>query len=542
MASRDFAIKTILTASDTQLKAAFGNAGNEVQKLGRKLQNEARQATSLWGKFKDKFKEGFLMGGGMALAGRAADFVVNKIKSIAREIPDFVEKADNIGKVSQKLGLTTDSFQRLSYAMNISDVSAESFQATFKKLNVNMAQLKTFSGLTESGLKKLDPQLMMTLRRSKDSTEAFLVTADAIKATVDPAKRAAIAQAVFGKQGQELLPILLQGREGITALMKETEKYGEILSGDTIEAAGKFQDSQKRLTASLTQIKGVALSALVTTLEPFVTKISEWVAANKELIGSKINSFLSAMVSKGTDFFNMIKPLLPVIFDLAKSVGGFFGQALKAAQPLLEKVMPLIGKLFEGIGPALVTIIDKLTPLITTLADLVSQAITFIVGDTADKHSDIGVLEPILGGQPAQDKLKLQIDARKQLDEALFRNDFSKLDKFATEQLIKNQMDDMRRTRITSFGLPIGFGKEEGIAEAMSKLNPQQQQWAKEFMSAPNAGALGLQNQLNNNIKVEVNGVPGAQVKVTQSTGQDTTSAGRTAPAIPMTRRGGDLE
>jgi len=103
-------------------------------------------------------------------------------------------------------------------------------------------------------------------------------------------------------------------------------------------------------------------------------------------------------------------------------------------------------------------------------------------------------------------------------------------------------MDDMRRTRITSFGLPIGFGKEEGIAEAMSKLNPQQQQWAKEFMSAPNAGALGVQNQLNNNIKVEVNGVPGAQVKVTQSTGQDTTSAGRTAPAIPMTRRGGDLE
>jgi hypothetical protein len=375
MASREFAVKTILTASDTQLKMAFGNAGNEVQKLGRKLQNEARQATTMWGRFRDKFKEGFMMGGGMALAGRAADFVVEKIKSIAREIPDFVEKADNIGKVSQKLGITTDSFQRLSYAMNLSDVSAESFQATFKKLNVNMAQLKTHTGLTESGLKKLDPTLMTNLRRSKDSTEAFLLTADAIKKTVDPAKRAAIAQAVFGKQGQELLPILLQGRQGITDLMKETEKYGEILSGDTIEAAGKFQDSQKRLTASLTQIKGVALSALVTTLEPFVTKMSEWVGANKELIGSKITGFLSTMVKKGTEFFNVIKPFLPAIVQIGQSAGKFFGDVFKSAGPILMQLAPVIDKLAMTLGPLVGDILEKAGPAIVSLASAISSVL-----------------------------------------------------------------------------------------------------------------------------------------------------------------------
>jgi len=541
VASRDFAIRTILTANDAQLKAAFGDAGSSVAKLGRQLQNEARQATSMWGRLKSQIKDGLFMGGGMAIANRAIGFVTDKIKSLARELPDFVEKADSIGKSSAKLGLTTDAFQRLSYAMNLSDVSAETFEGTFKKLNMGLGQLKTFSGPIESGLKRLNPQLSRNLRSAKDSTEAFLLTADAIKATVDPAKRAAIAQAVFGKQGQELLPILMQGREEITALMDETEKYGEILSGDTIEAAGKFQDSQKRLTASLTQIKGVALSTLVTTLEPFVTKISEWVAANKELIGSKIDTFLKSFVSKGTEFFNMIKPLLPAVMELAKSVGGFFGKAFQAAQPLLEKVLPVIGQLFDGIGPALVTVIDKLTPLITTLADLVAQAISFIVGDTEDKHAAIGVLEPILGGEVAAQKRESQHDARKDIQNAISSGNFSNLGQFAVEQLIADQMDDMRRRRITSFGLPFGFDKEQGVAEAMSQLNPQQQQWARGFM-APNQGQLGVQNSLNNNIKVEVNGVPGAQVKVTQDVGTQTTSAGKTAPAIPTRSRGGDLE
>lgn len=520
MSSRETAIKTILTADDTKLKAAFGNAASDVQRLGRELQDQAKNATTVWGRFQNKIKDaaappswdrfasGFSERFATAriAAKRFGEFAFEKIRDFAREIPEFVEKADNIGKSAQKLGVTTEAFQRLSYAMNLSDVSAETFEGTFKKLNMGLGQLKTMGGPIESGLKKLNPQLMMTLRKTNDSTEAFLATADAIKKTVDPAKRAAIAQAVFGKQGQELLPILLQGREGITALMKETEKYGEILSGDTIEAAGKFQDAQKRLTASFTQIKGTILSTMVTSLEPFISKMAEWVSTNKELIGTKIQSFITTSTS------------------------------------IIEKLAPLAGRLFETLGPTLLDIITKLSPVIEKLADLIAQAAKIVFGNTEDKHSDIGVLEPILGGQAAQDKSKLRIDAKKQLDEAFFKNDFSKLDQFATEQLIKDQMDDMRRKRITSFGLPFGFGKDEGVSEAMSKLNPQQQQWAKNFMAAPNAGALGVQNQLNNNIKVEVNGVPGAQVKVTQNTGQETSSAGRTAPAIPMTRRGGDLE
>lgn len=60
---------------------------------------------------------------------------------------------------------------------------------------------------------------------------------------------AALANALFGRSGYELLPILEQGRAGLNAITEEARKYGLILDATTIErnAAFTFQLKQAQL-------------------------------------------------------------------------------------------------------------------------------------------------------------------------------------------------------------------------------------------------------------------------------------------------------
>src|SRR5258708_10156011 len=62
---------------------------------------------------------------------------------------------------------------------------------------------------------------------------------------------AALANALFGRSGYELLPILEQGQGGLAAITEEARKYGLILDSTTIEryAAFTFQLKEAQLAA-----------------------------------------------------------------------------------------------------------------------------------------------------------------------------------------------------------------------------------------------------------------------------------------------------
>ena len=100
------AIKTILTANDAQLKAAFGDAGSQVAKLGKKLQDEAEKSSSKWGQFKTGFKEAFSFGAVASMGAMVGEKLVAGVEEVVKALPEFAEKAKGIGLASQKLGMS----------------------------------------------------------------------------------------------------------------------------------------------------------------------------------------------------------------------------------------------------------------------------------------------------------------------------------------------------------------------------------------------------------------------------------------------------
>lgn len=104
-----------------------------------------------------------------------------------------------------------------------------------------------------------------------DLAETLLNVADAYTQTADPAKRAQLVAAAFGKTGQELIPILEQGRVGIERLFENAAATGQILSREDIAKAENYRLAMDELGDSLREISLNAGQALI----PAITKVAD---------------------------------------------------------------------------------------------------------------------------------------------------------------------------------------------------------------------------------------------------------------------------
>lgn len=443
----EYAIKTILTANDAQLKAAFGDAGSAVAKLGKKLADEAEKSTSKWHKFKEGFGEAFKFGGAAKLGSMAAEKIMELGHSLAEAIPQFAERAEQIGRTSEKLGLSAEYYQRLSYAMKMTDIPAETMERSFKKLNVGFAQLQKGQGPIEAGLKRLDPALMANIRRSGSAAKAFEVTADAIKKTLDPAKRAAIAQAVFGKGGQDMIPILLRGADGIREVMNEADKYGSILTDKAVGAGEKFSDNLKKLKGTAQSLADTGLSILVEKLNPIADKMMVWIGANRELIATKIGAVING-IGKAIEFITRPGVIEGIV---ALAVG------IKAVS---------LATMLMGAGNPWVIAIAAIATLITLIV--------------ANWDKITGFFDIMLKGAAAVPKIDLP--------------------------KVETSRGQVSMTREQGYRLGLG-----GVA--------------------PNAGAIGVQSNVNSITQIRISGLPQGMTAAA-TTESSTDSSGHSAPGF----------
>jgi hypothetical protein len=113
--------------------------------------------------------------------------------------------------------------------------------------------------------------------------------ADGFKAMPDGANKAALAQKLFGRAGQQLLPILNSGSKGLNENLAAAQKLVPPL-GDSGKAALDLAKKQRELQMASTGVKvaiGSALlpiiSSLATTLVPLITTFASWMGHSKAL-------------------------------------------------------------------------------------------------------------------------------------------------------------------------------------------------------------------------------------------------------------------
>jgi hypothetical protein len=110
-----------------------------------------------------------------------------------------------------------------------------------------------------------------------NTQDVLLHVADAFKTMTNPAERAALAQKLFGRAAQGLLPILLRGRKGIEDALGTQIKYGNVLGGKSITDTEKYIARQRQLKAAMAGLKitlGTALMPVIGSFAGLLVKVT----------------------------------------------------------------------------------------------------------------------------------------------------------------------------------------------------------------------------------------------------------------------------
>src|SRR6185436_10983703 len=149
------------------------------------------------------------------------------------------------------------------YAMKGANIQAEELT----KLNLKVASsavdaskgVKTASAAWEA----LGVDVKNSNGSIKSTNELILEAADAFSKYADGPEKAALASDIFGdKLAARMIPFLNKGREGIEALMKEAEDFGQVIGTDAAKAADNFNDNLDRLGAIAKGVVNQAVAEL----------------------------------------------------------------------------------------------------------------------------------------------------------------------------------------------------------------------------------------------------------------------------------------
>lgn len=285
------------------------------------------------------------------LAADAAKGLISGIKKIGSTAVDtykeITQVGDEIDKESQKLQISAELYQKLSYAMDKSGSSISDVSKGIKNITSELAKVQNG---TEGAGKQFD-ELGISLKNTdgtmKDAETVLMETIDVLADMDDEIARNKAANDIFSKSYSELLPLLNEGSDGIHALMQEAEDYGMVMSDDAVKASADYDDSLTKLNGT---IKGVK-SRIVQEFIPAVTDIVEGFAdmANGSDKGAdKVNKGFETMWKKITrmarkyapETSSVVIPILEKMYGaISKTVTFVIKNFGKIAPPVMAAVV-----------------------------------------------------------------------------------------------------------------------------------------------------------------------------------------------------------
>lgn len=178
---------------------------------------------------------------GTAIAGFSAISFANKIK-------ETINLADGLNKLSQKTGIATEELSKLQYAAGLADVSNEALSTGLKKLNNNISLAANGSKAQADVFKALGVNVRDASGQVQGADKVIAQLADRFAESADGANKTAVAIALLGKNGNDLIPLLNGGSKSLKDLGKEAEKLGIVIGSDFAKNAEEFNDNLHKLS------------------------------------------------------------------------------------------------------------------------------------------------------------------------------------------------------------------------------------------------------------------------------------------------------
>lgn len=190
-----------------------------------------------------------------------------------------IDAADGLNKLSQKTGETAETLSGLQYAFELGDVSGEEFGSSMAKLARSMSEAAQGSGDSAAAFDVLGVSVKNANGSLRGTGAVLSDVAAKFAGYADGAEKTALAQAIFGKSGADLIPVLNAGASGLAAMSDEAKRLGLVIDTETAKAAEEFNDTLTKLGKASQSIGLRMATELLPTLQAIA---SEFLNARQE--------------------------------------------------------------------------------------------------------------------------------------------------------------------------------------------------------------------------------------------------------------------
>ena len=285
--------------------ADSGNVGRIEVEYGANLGPLARELEAGKAKVSQFTKEvkdgGTATGGSLTSGANLAAGALGGMLRIAAAIGGLgfaksaLDDAAALNKLALSAGLTSIEFQRLQSGAKLNGFSGE-FGPALAQFANNATLARSKMGELFETLKFAAPALADQLSRTKTTSQALEVYAEAIRRVEGDEAKAVLTKKAFGDEGLALLPILSRGAEGIAKMRSEADEFGTVITAQATKAA-------KDLNTELGYLYDTAKAKLANGLGP---------------IAESVANSLKAVRSAASDM-NKLSP----VYDSMGNVAGF---------------------------------------------------------------------------------------------------------------------------------------------------------------------------------------------------------------------------
>lgn len=247
--------------------------------------------------------------GGVLSAGMLAGWV--------KQAVDF---ADALDQLSERTGVSVESLNGLSYAVQLSGGDMEALEKGLQSLNKKLSE---FSAGDKSTV-----ELFNALGISATDAEGALLQLADVFPQLEKTDQVRAGTELLGKAYASLVPLLAQGRAGLQGLIEEGQKLNPITAENAKQAAA-FNDNLDRLrlvsTSLAQQIGNVVIPALNQLAEEFLRTQKAGLSFWQALKGTIFEGLDDPTVTAGGKIKKFAAELADVEKQLASRTGASFG-------------------------------------------------------------------------------------------------------------------------------------------------------------------------------------------------------------------------
>ena len=337
--------------------------------------------------FGEKLKKGLVV----AATATTAALTATKAAAVAttaaflKGVSSVASYGDSVDKQSQKVGFSAKSYQEWSYVLKLAGSSMESATAGIKTMTSQVDKAKSGNKEAIANFKALGISVNDLKNMSRE--DIFQNVVSSLQKMPESANRAALANKVLGRSGQELSALFNMSNAETEKAIQTANDYGMVLDDKAVKASANYEDSLTTLKNTMTGVKNTMLGDFlpgITTVMDGLAKVFAGKGGEKE-IEDGLKNVISKITEAAPKFFklaetiinSLIKGFGPMLPELVTSIFSILVQAITTVSSMIPQIMPAIIEGIKGAASALMqalpVIIDGLTQLLLSLANWLSD-------------------------------------------------------------------------------------------------------------------------------------------------------------------------